>query len=620
MSLTGDELVQILGVLPNGQPSSTTTTATTQDIANLGGGGGGDVNGPASSVNNHLAVFDGVTGKLLKDSGPILYVSGPASAIDSHFAVFDGVTGKLVKDGGAKSLDTLTDAKAGALYTFLGTASGAAFTFGDFSTGAGSSALANLEDGTRNSAFGFAAGFTVVHGLNNTLLGTNADVLNDSVNNGTAVGRAAIVNASDTVQLGNTSVTDVWCGDGTAKIHADGSLLTNLPPSGATDLDGLSDCATDYPNNSMFVGLDAGFSNAGAQFVTVLGAEAAVNLTTGNSSTVVGSNAGGTIVTAVDNTIIGANADIQNDTITNCIVIGKGVQGTQSNSVQLGNFDTTDVFFSNSTAVLHGDGSVLSNISLDTLTDAITDYPNGNMALGDQAGSALAGATGTTAVGQSASHNLVSGNANTSYGKLAGFTQTSGQEQTALGFGALYYNVSSNFNTGVGSDALLNCTGPSNTAVGHQTGWGIVSGSFNTFIGDVSNATGDLSNSTALGANATVTASNTVQLGDTAITDVYCGNGTAIIHADGSALTGIFHYSIAESNIVPSGSPFVYQNLDGYDEDIITSGGTVTNIEFSRDGATYYTTGLIAGIVNLSPNDYIRVTYAVAPTMTKVPR
>lgn len=34
-----------------------------------GGGGSGDVVGPASSTNSHIALFDGITGKLLKDGG-----------------------------------------------------------------------------------------------------------------------------------------------------------------------------------------------------------------------------------------------------------------------------------------------------------------------------------------------------------------------------------------------------------------------------------------------------------------------------------------------------------------------------------------------------------------------
>jgi hypothetical protein len=48
------------------------TSAAWVAFASAGGGGGGgsgDVVGPASSVANHVALFDGTTGKLLKDSG-----------------------------------------------------------------------------------------------------------------------------------------------------------------------------------------------------------------------------------------------------------------------------------------------------------------------------------------------------------------------------------------------------------------------------------------------------------------------------------------------------------------------------------------------------------------------
>lgn len=67
------------------------------------GVGAGDVVGPASAVNNHLTVFDGTTGKLVKDGGAPATgdVVGPGAAVDNHLAVFDGTTGKLVKDGGA---------------------------------------------------------------------------------------------------------------------------------------------------------------------------------------------------------------------------------------------------------------------------------------------------------------------------------------------------------------------------------------------------------------------------------------------------------------------------------------------------------------------------------------
>jgi hypothetical protein len=70
-------------------------------------------------------------------------------------------------------------------------------------------------------------------------------------------------------------------------------------------------------------------------------------------------------------------------------------------------------------------------------------------------------------------------------------------------------------------------------------------------------------------------------------------------------------------NITPGVSPYVYQNLDTYAENISVTGGTVSLIEFSRDGVNYYP--VTNTLVTLMPNDYLRVTYSVTPTMVKFP-
>lgn len=82
----------------------------------------------------------------------------------------------------------------------------------------------------------------------------------------------------------------------------------------------------------------------------------------------------------------------------------------------------------------------------------------------------------------------------------------------------------------------------------------------------------------------------------------------------------ISNEAVLPSNISVTASPFTYQNTTAYDGDVIISGGTVSNIEFTRDNNSFYTTGLLTGVLQLSPNDRVRVTYTVAPTMTLVPR
>lgn len=77
---------------------------------------------------------------------------------------------------------------------------------------------------------------------------------------------------------------------------------------------------------------------------------------------------------------------------------------------------------------------------------------------------------------------------------------------------------------------------------------------------------------------------------------------------------------ILPSGITPGASPYTYQNTNTYPADVIVNGGTVSAIAFSRDNTTFYTVGLTNGMFALSPYDFLRVTYTVAPTMTLVPR
>jgi hypothetical protein len=65
-ALASDDLIIVADI----SDDNATKTVTAQQIANLGSGGGGsgDVVGPASSVDLSIPVFDGTTGKLLKDA------------------------------------------------------------------------------------------------------------------------------------------------------------------------------------------------------------------------------------------------------------------------------------------------------------------------------------------------------------------------------------------------------------------------------------------------------------------------------------------------------------------------------------------------------------------------
>lgn len=71
-------------------------------------------------------------------------------------------------------------------------------------------------------------------------------------------------------------------------------------------------------------------------------------------------------------------------------------------------------------------------------------------------------------------------------------------------------------------------------------------------------------------------------------------------------------------SITVGASPFTYQATSkGF---MIVQGGTVSLIQFTRDGVNNFTTGLTTGIVPLSLNDSIIVTWSGKPTMTWVPQ
>lgn len=80
---------------------------------------------------------------------------------------------------------------------------------GIYNSGIGSNVLNGTTTGRNNSAIGNMAGFVNSTGDYNTFLGNVADAATSALINATAIGNGAIVNASDKVRIGNTSVTAV---------------------------------------------------------------------------------------------------------------------------------------------------------------------------------------------------------------------------------------------------------------------------------------------------------------------------------------------------------------------------------------------------------------------------
>ena len=106
---------------------------------------------------------------------------------------------------GYNNLPSLT---TGGGNTSVGAESFLALTTGSQNTSVGNQSLINT-NGSENVGIGKRAGQTITTGNRNTIIGTNADVATAALNNATAIGYGSSVSASNTIQLGNTSVTDV---------------------------------------------------------------------------------------------------------------------------------------------------------------------------------------------------------------------------------------------------------------------------------------------------------------------------------------------------------------------------------------------------------------------------
>jgi hypothetical protein len=149
-----------------------------------------------------------------------------------------------------------------------------------------------------------------------------------------------------------------------------------------------------------------------------------------------------------------------------------------------------------------------------------------NTALGSGAlNSSNANGTRNTAVGALALSNYV-GNSfdnNTGVGYFNMIGLTTGGGNTSVGAETMFNVASGSNNTGIGNQSLISTSGNNNVGVGTRSGDGLITGSNNTFLGTqarTTNAGASISNATALGYGAIVTTDNTIQLGDTNVSNV----------------------------------------------------------------------------------------------------
>ena len=89
----------------------------------------------------------------------------------------------------------------------VGSSAGYNISIGNANTAIGDNALNGVTTGQNNTALGRLSGSSLVSGGNSTFVGSFADASSSSLTNAGAFGYGAIVNASNKIRIGNTSIT-----------------------------------------------------------------------------------------------------------------------------------------------------------------------------------------------------------------------------------------------------------------------------------------------------------------------------------------------------------------------------------------------------------------------------
>ncbi len=282
-----------------------------------------------------------------------------------------------------------------------------------------------------------------------------------------------------------------------------------------------------FGDDNVIVGDNAGNALSGGSDNTFVGEKAGNLTTTGSDNVFLGNDAGRFNTTGSGNVFLGGDAGENSTTATGNIAIGRATL-----------FQTT----TETGLVAIGDSALFNNkegIIFDDPIDPIIGGGNRNIAIGTKALYANTVGAFNTAVGWMAMEANTTGYSNTAVGDIALRNNTEGIDNTGIGYAALNANTTGNFNnalgayslsnnqtgsgnTSVGDDAMrLNTSGRVNTAVGLEALRGNTTGEENVALGFSAFSTGSTySNSTGLGHNAEPGASNTIRLGNDAVTTI----------------------------------------------------------------------------------------------------
>lgn len=186
--------------------------------------GPGDVVGPGSAANSNIALFDGVSGKLIKDSGvemvkynsfdaggdngAYLKFANPYFPNDVIYSLVDTYGGNVVM-GTTIPINIITASTQAPLQacTFIGweVAPGVNNTIGAegmCNTGIGNSALNALTTGSYNDALGFRSLYSLTTGVRNISIGQQSGGVYTVENDNICIGNEGVVGDDRVIRIG----------------------------------------------------------------------------------------------------------------------------------------------------------------------------------------------------------------------------------------------------------------------------------------------------------------------------------------------------------------------------------------------------------------------------------
>lgn len=358
--------------------------------------------------------------------------------------------------------------------TFLGYQAGNGPPSGIRNVGIGYRSLYSATTGYDNTATGYGSLYSTTTGSNNSAIGANALFFNINGGSNTAVGYEAMyfntsgsINSAFGIQalVNNTS--------GTYNIALGSRSLFNNSTGGY---------------NTAIGGDMAMYYNTTGWYNTAVGHQALSSNSAGNSATAIGCRA-----------LFYANNTATAFTNRNVAVGYEALRGSLTASANTGNYNTAIGFQSLWTNTTGDFNSGFGTISLINNTTG-----HRNTAIGYAALTNNNIGYRNTAVGVDAMYYNQSGNYNSSIGHVALFSNTSGSYNYAGGYAAMYNNTLGSNNTAIGVNALYqntsgyqnsavgyaamtnNSTGISNAAMGREALYNNLTGNYNTAVGTLS--------------------------------------------------------------------------------------------------------------------------------------